>query len=193
MKNVVHIAVFLMGAMALWASCSSTKYVPEDSYLLNRVKIKATGEYSDINTATLRSYVRQRSNSRWFTLFRLPLATYSLSGRDTTKWINRTLKAMGEAPVIYDSLLAVRTSNDLTQQLRNEGFLNARVTALADRHKRKVDITYLIEPDEPYFIHHVNYVVQDSDIAKMLESEDASKRLIHEGMKVDVSKLDGER
>lgn len=193
MRPVFNIATFLLGAMALMSSCSSTKYVPEDSYLLNRVKIKATGEYSDINTATLRSYVRQRSNSRWFTLFRLPLATYSLSGRDTTKWINRTLKAMGEAPVIYDSLLAVRTSNDLTQQLRNEGFLNARVTALADRHKRKVDITYLIEPDEPYFIHHVNYVVQDSDIAKMLESEDASKRLIHEGMKFDVSKLDAER
>ena len=193
MRPVLNIATFLLGAMALMSSCSSTKYVPEDSFLLNRVKIKATGEYSDINTATLRSYVRQRSNSRWFTLFRLPLATYSLSGRDTTKWINRTLKAMGEAPVIYDSLLAVRTSNDLTQQLRNEGFLNARVTALADRHKRKVDITYLIEPDEPYFIHHVNYVVQDSDIAKMLESEDASRRLIHEGMKFDVSKLDAER
>lgn len=192
-KRESIIATFILGVMALLSSCSSTKYVPDDSFLLNKVNIKTTGEYGDINTSALRSYVRQRPNSRWFTLFRLPLATYSLSGRDTTKWVNRTLKAMGEAPVIYDSVLAMRTSADLSQQLRNEGFLNAAVTPLVDYHGRKVDVTYLIEPGEPYFIHHVNYDIQDSAIAHLMESEDASKRLIREGMKFDVSILDAER
>ena len=133
------------------ASCSSTKYVPEGEYLLNKVKVSTEGEYRDLNTLSLRSYVRQTPNQRWFSLFKLPLATYSLSGRDSSLWINRMLKNMGEPPVIYDSTLTQRTLGDLTQQLRNEGFLNARVKAVEKRHGKKVDMTYLLQPGEPSF------------------------------------------
>ena len=90
-KNILHI----FGLLLLLSACSTTKYVPDDEYLLGTVEVKDLEHHADVNTVLLRNYVRQRPNARWFSLYKLPLATYSLSGRDTTKWINRTLRAMG--------------------------------------------------------------------------------------------------
>jgi len=185
-------AVIMTGAM-LVASCSTMKFVPEGEYLLNRVKVKTEGEYRDVNTEAMRSYVRQMPNQRWFSLYKLPLATYSMSGRDSTKWLNRFLKSIGEEPVIYDSALTQRTIGDLEQQLRNTGFLNARVGCEVQHHGKKVDLTYVLKPGEPYFIYHVNYDIHDSAIARILAQEDEDKSLIKEGMKFDVSRLDAER
>ena len=62
------------------SSCSSVKYVDDDSLLLNKVEVKVVGKYDDINAGQLKSYVRQKGNSRWFSSMKIPLATYSLSG-----------------------------------------------------------------------------------------------------------------
>ena len=103
------------------ASCSTTRYVPDDELLLRSVKVRTVGDYPDVNTSALKGYIRQQPNARLFSLFPLPLATYSLAGRDTTRWINRTLRNLGEPPVLFDSLKAVQALGDLRQQLRNEG------------------------------------------------------------------------
>ena len=137
MRRECQVAIHLLSILIMLSSCSSTKYVPDGAYLLNKMKVSTEGEYRDLNTLALRSYVRQTPNQRWFSLFKLPLATYSLSGRDSSLWINRALKKMGEPPVIYDSTQTQRTLSDLTQQLLNEGFLNARVEASEKKHGKK--------------------------------------------------------
>ena len=83
------------------ASCSTTKYVPEGGYLLDRTVIRTDNK--EVKVQELNSYIRQKPNTRWFSLFKVPLATYSLSGSDTTRWINRVLRRIGDAPVIYDA------------------------------------------------------------------------------------------
>ena len=55
----------IIGVVTL-ASCSTTKYVGDDSFLLNKVDVKADGKYPDVNPSQLKSYVRQKGNSRWF-------------------------------------------------------------------------------------------------------------------------------
>lgn len=192
MTKVHPIVLIFTGVVALLASCSTTKYVPENQYLLNSVKVKNMGQQDDVNTSNLRNYVRQNPNRRWFSLFKLPLATYSLSGSDSTKWLNRTLRSMGEAPVLFDSAKAVQTCVDLQQELRNEGYLNAQVYVERRIKGKKTDLTYLLQPGEPYFVHSIRYDIADDSIAAMLK---ASKRksLLTEGMKFDVSLLDAER
>ncbi len=98
--------IYIVLAVVLLASCSTTKYVEDGDYLLDKVLVDIDGNYPDLKSANLIDYVRQKENARWFSTAKMPLAFYSLSGRDTTKWINNTLKAMGEPPVIYDSELA---------------------------------------------------------------------------------------
>ena len=130
MRRLLLLPLLLLCLGQLFTSCSVTRYVPEDEHLLNRTRLIVDDETSDINLPQLRNYIRQTPNARWFSLFRLPLATYSLSGRDTTRWLNKTLRNIGEAPVLYDSVQARHTCADLQQQLRNEGFLNSRVLFL---------------------------------------------------------------
>ena len=193
MRNVHFLTSFFLGAMVFFSSCSSTKYVPKDQYLLKSVKVKSESNYHDINTLDLRNYVRQMPNSRWFSLYKLPLAVYSLSGRDSTKWINRTLKSMGEAPVVFDSLSSVQTCADLAQQLKNEGFLDAQVRLQVSTKGRKAKVEYLLQPGEPYFVDSIGYAIQDTAIARILSQQGASASLLYKGMKFDVSKLDAER
>ncbi len=192
MRRTVESAVLLVCAVLLWASCSTTRYVPEGQTLLNTVKVKTVGEYPQVNTAELRNYVRQMPNAKLFSLVRLPLLTYSLSGADSTRWINRTLRSIGEAPVIYDSLKTELSRADLRQQLRNEGFLQAEVACERQHHGRKTDITYWLLPGKPYFVHHISYYIDDPQVARVLAG-DSVYRLLHEGMRFDVNQLDAER
>ena len=94
--------------------------------------------------------------------------------------------------MLLDSLKAELSRNDLRQQLRNEGFLNAEVVYETHRHGRKTDITYWLQPGQPYFIHNIRYQIDDPQVAQMLH-DDSVRRLLHEGMRFEVSRLDAER
>ena len=192
MRKMLKKGTVLLCLSLLLASCSTTRYVPDGETLLNSVRVEATGDYPQVNTAHLRNYVRQAPNSRWFSLVRLPLHTYSLAGSDTTKWLNRTLRSIGEAPVVYDSLKTELSCMDLRQQLRNEGFLKAEVGCEVRQHGKKTDITYWLAPGQPYFVHRLNYSIADPLVAAALQN-DSAHRLLHEGMRFDASLLDAER
>ena len=186
--------IYLIIGTFFVASCSTTKYVDDDSFLLNKVEVKADGNYPDVNTSQLKSYVRQRGNSRWFSTMKIPLATYSLAGRDTSKWINKTLKSIGEAPVIFDSLLTGRSCEDLRLALCNKGYLSASVeTELVRKRNKKVNVTYVLHPGKPFFVRHVNYDIRDSVISHILDADGTGKRLLTDGMQFDVNKLNDER
>lgn len=174
------------------ASCSSTKYVDDGSFLLNKVEMKIDGTYPDINTSQLKGYVRQKSNSQWFSAVKIPLHTYSLSGRDTSKWINRTLKSMGEAPVKFDSTATARTCEDLRLALCNKGYLMAYVDATTKtKGKKKVNVTYTLHPGLPYHIRLIRRDIRDTAIAHIIGDDTHS--LLSEGMQFDANKLDEER
>ena len=183
---------YLLGAV-LFCACSETKYVPEGDYLLDKVKVKSDPPTKGINPSDMKAYVRQVGNSRWFSAVKIPLATYSLSGRDTTKWINRMLRSIGEAPVLYDSASTRRSMADLQMQLVNMGYLRASVDAMTKSKKKKVDVTYFLHPGQPYYIRHVDYVVQDSAIASQLQLDLEQNRQLKQGMLFSVANLDGER
>ena len=185
------IGVLTVVTMMSISSCDTTRYVPDDAYLLNSTKLKVEGSYGDISTGMLSGYLRQTPNTRWFSLLKLPLYTYSLSGRDSS-WISRTLRSMGEAPVIYDERKTLLTCNDLRQELRNEGYLHADVHVDTVHHGKKMNVTYGLQPGEPYFIHNLNYDIEDEQIASLLK-DDAPRRLLRSGMKFNVAQLDAER
>ena len=200
MTSLRRILPFTLSAM-LSASCSVTKYVPDGMYLLDNVKVtvdepsgksEATA-YKQLNTAQLKNYVRQKGNSRWFSAFKLPLAAYSLSGSDSAKWVNRALRSMGEAPVLFDSTQARQSCNDLLQQLQNEGFLDAKVELWTRPRKKRIDAIYRLSPGEPYHLRHVHYDIGDAQIERLLHLSDTANQQLRPGQTFSVAALDGER
>ena len=136
-------------------ACSSDKFVPDGQYLLDKVELRS--DRKDVNSSLLMQYVRQKGNSRWFSLFKIPLGTYAMAGEDTTKWINRTLRRMGEEPVLYDSVQASPfLQKILTVAMQNMGYMNATVDVEKKVKGKKLTLNYLLHPGNPYIIDRFN-------------------------------------
>ena len=189
MRYKLYIYILLLIAMS---SCSSTKYVTDGNYLLDNVNVEVDGKYMDINMDMMRARVRQNGNSRWFSTLKIPLYVYSLSGRDTTKWINRLLRSIGEPPVIYDSVHTVASRSDLRTELNNIGYLGATIDIETKKKKKKLDVIYKIHPGKSYFINNVSYIIKDSVIEKLLYN-DSTNKILFPNTKFSVKTLDDER
>jgi len=183
-------AIFVVFLM-LMAGCSSSKLIPEEEYLLEKVQVKTDDKHLDVGY--LEPYIRQKANSRWFSLFKVPLATYAAAGTDTTRWINRTLRRIGEEPVIYDSVQARLSCQDLLSAMHNLGYMNASVDLKTKTKGKKLKAIYTLNPGIPFFIHSVRYDVQDSTIRKMLRLDLPENQQLKEGTRFTVDKLDAER
>lgn len=189
MRYKLYIYILLLIAMN---SCSSTKYVTDGNYLLDNVNVEVDGKYMDINMDMMRARVRQNGNSRWFSTLKIPLYVYSLSGRDTTKWINRLLRSIGEPPVIYDSAHMVASRSDLRTELNNIGYLGATIDIETKKKKKKLDVIYILHPGKSYFINNVSYIIKDSVIEKLL-CNDTTNKILFPNTKFSVKTLDDER
>ena len=187
--------IYMILAGILLASCSGTKFVSDGDNLLNKVDVKKDEGYPDVNIAKYKSYVSQRGNQRWFSAIKVPLGIYSLAGRDTTKWLNRTLQSMGEPPVIFDTLKARQSCNDLAALLRNEGYLSGTVDMYLTRKRHKVvDATYVLHPGVAYSVSSVDYEIHDAAIDSVLrKGRLLGTGTLKPGGRFDVSNLDGER
>ena len=139
---------FFIGAVlvVILTSCSETKYVAEGEYLLDKVQVKSDAPVRGLTTTEMRDYIRQTGNSRWFSAVKIPLYTYSLSGRDTSRWVNRMLRNIGEAPVLYDSVQTLLSIKSLQAQIQNMGYLRATVDADNTTKGRKLRTTYNVHP-----------------------------------------------
>ena len=169
--------------------CSVSRHLPEDSYMLNKVRVVTDGSYKDINTTAMKEYVRQKTNSRWLSMVKVPLGIYSLSGRDSS-FVNRVLRSIGEAPVVYDTLLARLSCEDLKQALQNKGYLDAEVSLYLDKRKRKVKAIYVLHPGPAYKISNYATDIQDSVIADILSNRGGTLR---PGMQFSADALNTER
>ena len=178
-------------AVLFMASCSTTKFVPADDYLLKAVKIES--EQSDVKASSLMPYVQQRPNSKWFSLFKVPLLLYSMSGRDSTRWGNRFLRGLGEAPVIYDSLKAAATCDYMAMYLQSEGYLHAKASYTVKRKGRKVEVKYKAIPGISYTIDSVDVVIEDDSVRNTLQSLGALDMNLKRGMRFSIQTLDDER
>ena len=186
--------IYILSFSLLLIGCSSTKFISDGQYLLEDVKIESADK--DLDASTLQAYIRQKGNSKWFSLFKIPMATYSLAGRDSTKWLNRTLKHIGEQPVIFDSLQAQLSKKDLTTAMQNMGYMHARTEMNVKHRGHKVNVVYRLIPGEPYRISMVNYDIQDSLIKKLLyiyKGRDAFKPSLKTGSRFTVDVLNEER
>lgn len=163
-KFSLHNFIIGLSIVTILSSCISTKFVPEGEYLLSSAEV--VSDTKSIKSADAKTYIRQKPNFRTFTLYKFPLFVYNLSGKDSTKWVNRTLRNAGEPPVIFDTLKMEKTAVDLTRMMTNKGYLNAKVIPETKFRKKKVDVTYNLKSGTPYRINDYTIRVPDSVVDK---------------------------
>lgn len=189
MKYIIKIISNLSLLLVLY-SCSATKFIPEGYYMLDRVNVQS--EDKRVKANSLKGYIRQHPNSRWFSLVKVPMGPYALSGKDSTKAINRFLQRIGEMPVVYDSLEAERTRVSIEAAVRNMGYLQARAETETQIKGKKIKVNFRVIPGELYKIRNFTYEIADSVQRKLYECDSLS-RLLHARMPFDMNRLEEER
>ena len=156
--------------LLLTTACSTGKYVQEGEYILDKVAV--VSDQSDYNAAPLSQYVRQKEKPKLFSLFRNPFS---------------------RKPVIYDTLQARLSCQDLMTAMQNEEYMNAGVSLYTETKGKKLKATYLLHPGQPFLIGKVNYDIQDEGIQQLLHLDQTDNQQIKPGMRFTVETLDNER
>ena len=171
------------------ASCSTTRYVGEGEYLLNKVKIQIDNR--ELDREELKSYLRQRENTRILGFFRFHLWLYNISSK---KKEDGWLKRAGERPQIYNQNLALQSREQLKQYLHNKGYYNAivEVNAEQDKQRKKTDLVYTIKTNNVYRIGNVLYNIPGHYLDSLLRSNYSPEFLV-KGNRFDLDLLDQER
>ena len=187
MKWIPKTSIILI--VLLLFSCNTTKFVPDGQFLLNKVSIKTDSKEIDKNE--LYDYLRQTPNAAIFGVFRMQLGLYNWAGKDSTKWINKMLKRIGDPPVIYNSSLASLSTQQLQLLLQNKGYMNAKVEREITTKGKKADVTYVVNSNKPYRVGNYSIAIDNEIITNI--ASDTSRSLIHPNMLFDADVLNAER
>lgn len=190
MRNGFYCTLLLSFIVLIVASCSTTKYVPDGSYLLDEVQIHTDNK--QVKPSSLSMYVRQKPNAKWFNLIKTQLYVYNWSGPDSTKWINRLFRKMGDEPVIYNSEENIRSEEEIRKAVQNMGYMSATVTSEREVHKKKMKLIYRVSTGKAYKVKTLSYDIPDKKIEEYVR-KDSARTLLSVGMIMDVNRLDEER
>lgn len=180
--------IILLLLTIIVTSCSSTKHVPENKYLLDKVKIVTDNK--DVNPQQLRTYVQQHPNYRTLGFIPLKLGVYNLSSNKSSNSFNKWLRNIGDAPVIYSQERMEESCMQLNKALSNMGYMHAQVTSDTISRNRRMEVTYNIKTNEPFFIDTIFYDIPHHEIDSIVHSQPS---IIEEGMLLDRSLLSQER
>lgn len=176
--------------LMMLSACSASRFIPEGHYMLENVTVKSDDKKVDVSL--LKGYIRQHPNAKWFSLIKAPMAPYLLSGRDTTRRINRFLQRIGEAPVIFDTVQANRSAENMLAAIQNMGYLEATISQQYQIKKQKLKLTYALSPGPRYRVSSLDYQIDDPVVDSLIMSDKGNSRL-YSGMPFDVNVLDAER
>jgi hypothetical protein len=136
--------------LCVFASCSTTKYIPEGQYLLNKVSLKT--DSTIISKVNLLDFIRQQPNDP-----KIGLKIYNLVDSDSSRF-KRFIRKMGEPPVIFNPNAVNQSINELSIEMKNRGYLNSYVHAEIDTLDKKIELEYHIHESNPYRVR--NYSIR---------------------------------
>jgi outer membrane translocation and assembly module TamA len=202
------------------ASCVPAKKLNDGEHLLTKTKIHT--ESGKLDKYELQDVIRQRPNKKvlWMRLY---LTFYNWSTPEgiarrrskkelklnkknerraargaEPKELKRNRKEwwqedVGEPPVILDTSLVRRSTEQLQSYLYKEGYFNGTVHSEILYHKKKrAKVIYTINEGTPFAIGRINYSVADIRMRGIIEEELGNMK-IESGTRFDMDKLEAER
>ena len=191
---------WLLVIILLLASCSTTKFVPQGQYLLDKANVQCKDD-KNMPTNSLRNYLRQKQNTEIFGFWKLQLHVYNTAPLDTTTKSKKRLAhnafKMGEAPVVYDEELTKASMQQLKQQMNNMGYFEAevdtikKVTGKGKDAGRKIQLTYAVTAHQPYKIRRYEVDIPFDAVQKVAQNK--QRCVVKEGAQFSTAVLDEER
>lgn len=201
------------------SACNVTKYLEKDKagplLFKNNLELK-TEKPLPLDQRTpllyeLSSLYRQKPNERSLLALGTPVRLwfYYRKRDKTTKFAKWAMKKIAEPPAIYDRELAIRTSNNLQNYMRQRGYFQAKCSFAVRFHDKglfrsrknvsdtlsgqsRATVTYTLEPGPQFFIGKVTFASSDSNVARILHNT-AGGSHIKPGGALDSRSFDAEK
>ncbi|MDE5996730.1 MAG: outer membrane protein assembly factor, partial [Muribaculaceae bacterium] len=196
-RSVPPVALWILAIFcAFMCACSSSKHVPDGSYLLDKVHIRldSVGREEQLDVTEMQAYLRQTPNHRMLWSIKFRLGFYNLAGNDSTNWWSRWMRKLGEPPVIYNPALSEASVGQLIQYLANKGYFNADVAidSVKNEKKKKIELTYKLSPGPQKVISQMEYEFPDSAVKNIIMA-DSSRFLTYPGQPLSRDILENQR
>ncbi len=174
-------------------SCSISRRVPEGKYLVDKVDVEIDrSSRASVQTGDVMPFVRQRANKKVLGL-RFHLRLYNAANPYRQRGISRWLKTVGEEPVVLDTFLTARSTNNIARFLESKGYYNALVSdTTIFRRNQRATIIYSITPNSPYRIVDLNHAIED-EMVRNVVLNDSTNSLLRKGIRFDTDILNSER
>ncbi|HKK74780.1 MAG TPA: BamA/TamA family outer membrane protein [Saprospiraceae bacterium] len=172
--TVLLIAVLFL----LQSSCSSSKFLSDDEYLLKSNEIILNESEKIDNKRSLKyelsTLYRQKVNGKFFFIprenFYFPPEQAEADGKNHTfrKWINRVI---AQPPVIFDPDQAEQTVDVMQRYLNDKGYYNAEVFFEDEiRGKSKMHLRYFVYPEKQLKVDTVTFESEDPIVDSLLQA-----------------------
>lgn len=190
--------IISLSGVVLLASCSVEKHLqPGESVLYaNRVAIAMQDGSVVPNEVTQAAaqrnkYIIQTPNRKVLGLNRLPMHVYCLSSPTDSGWVNRTLRNIGQSPVIYDPQDAELSAKQLSIMMAQKGCFNTNVDVdTVSLIHRNITIQYTIKASTRFKIDDITFHCDNPEIPQLIKK---SPSLLKVGDYYDQENIDGER
>jgi len=189
LKNQL-VVMLITTTLFLVTSCNPLGKLKKNEYLLNKNIVKI--ENKKVDSDELKTYIKQKPNRKVLGI-RFHLGIYNIASKGKEGRLKRWLKsAIGEPPVILDTMLTQNSVKQIKLYLHDKGYFNATVCKKILFRKKTADVTYLVNTSTPYTTHNINYVVKDPTM-QFLILVDSSNSNIKKGKNYDIDNLQNER
>ncbi|MGP1362281.1 MAG: translocation and assembly module lipoprotein TamL [Bacteroides sp.] len=195
-KKVKCLAPLVAFLIMLFApACSSTKKIADDQYLVEKVELQIDNKPQDIDIEDdeLTRYIQQQPNTKLFGLFKFNLWLYNLGKQDKETGFSGWLHRIGEPPVIYNSELARRSTQNIKTYLNSRGYYQANVSyTMNPKKKKKCSVTYYVTYNRPTQIESLRTQILDTTLRRLYDQSRA-QALFRPADRLDAKLLENER
>ena len=152
-------------AAALSFSCSTTRVLDSGQYRLAKNNVEITNDRK-FNPKEVEKYIQQKSNSYVIFGWNPFLNVYNWSGRDTSKFMNKFIRKLGVAPVVYRPSQVDASIDNIKRHLEYLGYYNSDVGSEVEVDGRKVEVTYTVTLGDRYKIDKISFSVPEGEFSR---------------------------
>ena len=173
MKLRIPLILGLIACMAA-SSCSTTRVLPEGQYRLASNKIVIEDKHSGVSASDVSSYVKQKANTYFLFGWSPMLNIYNWSNPSKDNWINRSLRNVGSAPVVFNPFQVSGSCDNIAKHLEYLGYYNSEVTSRVDTVRRLVKVSYFVKPGKRVRIDSVVFKVPEGEFSDDFQADIAN-------------------
>ncbi|MBQ9462959.1 MAG: BamA/TamA family outer membrane protein [Bacteroidales bacterium] len=161
------VLIALLGLLVIAASsCSNTRVLTENQYRLASNKVAFEGDASGLSSSEVSSYIKQQTKSSFILGW-----IYNWSDPAKDNWINRALRKIGSAPVVFNGRMLNGSKENICRHLDYLGYYGSSVRTRVDTVKKNVRVTYYVSPGKRIKIDSLVFKLPEGEFSEEFDAD----------------------